>query len=199
MEVTGFSIQVLYASRIGKAGPIPEWRPFSPIYSFYTTAVYNLYTEGRLGSIMEASPFSIQLLYARHIGKAGSIPEWSSPSRLHIASIYKSYREGRRDSRMEASLCSIQLLYTSHMRKAGSTQRWQPLPFQYSSAYKSYREGRLDSRMGAAPHSTGKADSMLARRPPLFFPTLDATHIRKEDSIPEWRPHFYLHTASIQL
>ena len=92
---------------------------------------------------MEASLFSIQLLYTSHIEKADSLSDCRPPSflfRCYIqviqrrqtlcqdgvlflfctASVYKSYREGRLCVRMESSLFSVQLLYTRHTRKTDS-------------------------------------------------------------------------------
>merc|ERR1711963_434294 len=52
--------------------------------------IYNSYREGRLPIRMEASLFSIQLLYTTHVEKADSLSEWRP-------------------------LFSMQLLYTTHI------------------------------------------------------------------------------------
>ena len=114
---------------------------------FFSIVIYNSYREGRVSVRMEASPFSIHLLYKNHIEKTDSVSEcrplpfpysdyiqgikrrqslWQNEG-LNPINIYKSYREDRVFVRMEASPSSIYLLYTKHKEKTESLSRCRPL------------------------------------------------------------------------
>ena len=198
MEAFIFPIQLACLSHIQRRQTIPQWRPFSFLYSFYVQVTQRSRTYSRT----EALSF-LYNSYIQVVRKAKSTLEWRPLSFLYSFYIQVTLRSktlfqngGLRLSYTTPrfmyytegtvySLFLVQLPCTSHIQRRQTLFRNGDLFLcDTASVYKSYREARLDSRMEAS-----------------LFPIqlLCTCHIQKAGSTLEWRPLSSLYRCYMQV